>query len=69
MAQVVTRCPLTGHYMFMGIDVDVEKFATFPEVFARKYCPYCCCEHAWSKKDSKLIDRRPAQRSDAKKVV
>jgi hypothetical protein len=55
--------------MFMGIDVEPERFATFPEPFARRYCPYCCCEHAWSKKDSKLIDRRPAPRPNVKKVL
>ena len=69
MGQVVSRCPLTGHYVFMGIDVEPERFATFPEPFARRYCPYCCCEHAWSKKDSKLIDRRSASRPDVKQVL
>jgi len=69
MAQVISRCPLTGHYMFMGIDVDAERFATFPESFARKYCPYCCCEHSWYKKDAKLIDRKPAPRPEIKRVL
>jgi hypothetical protein len=69
MAQVVSRCPLTGHFMFMGIDVDAERFATFPEPFTRRYCPYCCCEHAWYKKDSKLTDRRQPPRPDFKQVV
>jgi hypothetical protein len=23
MAQVITRCRLTGHYMFMGMDVEI----------------------------------------------
>ena len=69
MAQVISRCPLTGHYMFMGIDVDSEQFATYPESFARKYCPYCCCEHAWYRKDSKLLDRRPALPGSLQKVL
>jgi hypothetical protein len=46
--------------MFMGIDVDAEQFASFSESFARKFCPFCSCEHTWHKKDAKLVDRRPA---------
>jgi hypothetical protein len=69
MAQVVSRCPLTGHYMFMGIDVEADRFTALPEPFARRYCPYCCCEHDWRKKDSKLIDRRAPPLPDVKKVV
>jgi len=26
MAQVITRCRLTGHYMFMGMDADPKEF-------------------------------------------
>ena len=62
MAQVITKCPLTGHFKFMGIDVDAERFAALPEFFARQYCPFCACEHSWLKRDSKLIARRPAAR-------
>lgn len=58
MAQVITKCPLTGHYKFMGIDMSAERFACLPDCFARQFCPFCACEHSWSKKDSKLVDRR-----------
>src|SRR5262245_18963025 len=40
MARVISRCPLTGHYVFIGIDVDAERFANFPETFARAFCPF-----------------------------
>ncbi len=60
MAQIVTRCPMTGHYMFLGIDVDAEQFLRLPEQLTRKFCPFCACEHAWYKKDSKLVNKRPA---------
>jgi hypothetical protein len=69
MAQVITRCPLTGHYMFMGIDVAPEQFASFPDSFTRKYCPFCCCEHEWRKAESKLVDRRPTKRRDLPKAL
>jgi hypothetical protein len=36
MAQVITRCRLTGHYMFMGMDVDPKEFPRSPGPFARK---------------------------------
>ena len=61
MAQVIAKCRLTGHYMFMGIDVDAEQLARMPDAFARKFCPFCSCEHDWHKKDAKLVDRRPAR--------
>ena len=54
MARVVTRCRLSGHYLFMGLDVSREAFANFREPFARQFCPYCACEHAWYKSDSKF---------------
>jgi hypothetical protein len=69
MAQVITRCQLTGHYMFMGVDIEAERFATLPDTFPRKFCPFCCCEHEWYKKNSKLLDRRPAMRQDVQRAL
>ena len=62
MAQVVTRCRLSGHYMFMGIDVSEQGFTNLPEPFARKFCPYCACSHDWYKRDSKFEKSRPILR-------
>lgn len=55
MAQVITRCRLTGHYMFMGMDIDPKEFAHRAGPFARKFCPFCACEHFWYKEDSKFL--------------
>ena len=55
MAQVVTRCRLTGHYMFMGMDVDPKEFTHSAGPFERKFCPFCACEHFWHKEDSKFL--------------
>jgi hypothetical protein len=55
MAQVITRCRLTGHYVSMGIDVDPQEFAKSSGPFARKFCPFCACEHYWHKEDSKFL--------------
>ena len=60
MAQVIAKCRLTGHYMFMGIDLSADDFAGLPDPFARKFCPFCCCEHAWHKRDSKFLKDRVA---------
>jgi hypothetical protein len=62
MAQLIAKCRLTGHYMFMGLDVRAEDLAAMPDTFARKFCPFCSCEHAWFKKDAKLVDKRPTPR-------
>jgi len=69
MAQVIARCPLTGHYLYMGIDVTPERFAALPETLPRKFCPYCSCEHEWYRKHSKLLDRRPASRQDVQRAL
>jgi len=69
MPQVITRCPLTGHYMYMGIDMNAERFAALPEPFARKFCPYCACEHDWYKRDTKFADLRPAARKDVLRAI
>jgi hypothetical protein len=55
MAQVITRCRLTGHYMFMGMDVDPKEFIRSAGPFARKFCPFCACDHLWYKEDSKFL--------------
>jgi hypothetical protein len=55
MAQVITRCRLTGHYMFMGMDVDPKELARSSGPFAHKFCPFCACEHLWYKEDSKTF--------------
>jgi hypothetical protein len=62
MAQVVTKCRLTGHYMFMGMDVDPKEFAGSSGPFARKYCPFCACEHVWYKEDVKFLAPKPVTR-------
>jgi hypothetical protein len=68
MAQVIAKCSLTGHYLFMGIDCDAERFAFLPETIARKFCPYCCCEHAWYKKDATLAPRRQRSEPDIRQA-
>jgi hypothetical protein len=59
MAQIVTRCRLTGHYMFMAMDVDPKEFAGSRGPFTRKFCPFCSCEHLWHKEDSKFLSPKP----------
>jgi hypothetical protein len=62
MAQLIAKCRLTGHYAFMGMDVSLDDVAQLPEIFARKFCPFCACEHEWHRKDAKIVDKRPARR-------
>jgi hypothetical protein len=63
MAQVITRCRLTGHYMFMGMEVDPGEFSRSSGPFARRFCPFCACEHFWHKEDSKFLAAKTARRS------
>jgi hypothetical protein len=62
MAQVIAKCRLTGHYLFMRIELDPGDLSNLSDPFARKFCPYCACEHAWYRKDAKLVDARPSVR-------
>jgi hypothetical protein len=41
--------------MSMGIDIDPKEFAHANGPFARKFCPFCACEHFWYKEDSKFL--------------
>ena len=62
MAQVITRCRPTGHYMFMRMDVDPKEFARSFGPFARKFCPFCACEHLWFREDSTFPSAKAATR-------
>jgi hypothetical protein len=64
MAQLIAKCRLTGHYAFMGIEIGGGQVAGLPDIFTRKFCPFCCCEHDWYKKDIKLIDKKLAPSRD-----
>jgi hypothetical protein len=55
MAQVITKCRLTGHYMFMGLDSEPKEFIGKFGPFARKFCPFCACEHSWYREDAKFL--------------
>ena len=63
MAQVITRCRLTAHYMFMGMEVDPKEFVPSAGPFARKFCPFCACEHLWYKEDSKFLGAKEIVKS------
>jgi hypothetical protein len=43
--------------MYLGMNVSSDDFACLGDTIARKYCPFCSCEHAWFKRDAKLIDK------------
>jgi hypothetical protein len=64
MAQLIAKCRLTGHYMYLGIDVSADDMAHMSETLTRKYCPFCSCEHAWFKRDAKLLDKTHSRRSE-----
>ncbi len=68
MAQVITRCRLTGHYMFMGMDVDPKEFTQSFGSFARKFCPFCACEHFWYREDSKFLAPASEQRGGVREA-
>jgi hypothetical protein len=49
--------------MFMGMDADPKQFTATSGPFARKFCPFCACEHFWHKEDTKFLALRTRPRS------
>jgi hypothetical protein len=37
------------------MDADPKEFTRSPGPFARKFCPFCACDHLWHKEDSKFL--------------
>jgi hypothetical protein len=62
MAQLVTRCRLTGHYMFIAMEADPKDFVRAYGPFIRKFCPFCSCEHMWYREDCKFLRPKPVVR-------
>jgi hypothetical protein len=49
MPAVFTDCPVTGHPIDTGIDIDDVSFARLPSFLGRVFCPHCHSEHEWTK--------------------
>ena len=41
---------------------DPKEFTRSPGPFARKFCPFCACDHLWHKEDSKFLAPKGAPR-------
>jgi hypothetical protein len=54
--------PAHRSYMFMGMDVDPKEFPRSPGPFARKFCPFCACDHLWHKEDARFVAIKPVSR-------
>ena len=55
MTRVLITCPVTGHGVFTGIEMDDEEFenATLTDETLKLYAA-CAQTHAWSKQDAYL---------------
>ncbi len=55
MARVLIKCPVTGHGVFTGIEMDEASFesSTLPDETLR-LCAACGQSHPWSKEDAYL---------------
>ena len=59
MAMVLTKCPVTGHPIETGVEVDEASFARLPNFIGRVFCPHCKEEHGWTKEKSWVADEKP----------
>lgn len=56
MSKLMILCPTTGQEVFTGIEIPSDTIAQIPEIVSRMTCPACNQEHAWSKKDARVVE-------------
>ena len=56
MAILMIKCPVTGHAVSTGIDVEVDTFVQLPNVSSEINCPVCGSQHIWQKSDAWLTN-------------
>ena len=56
MAKIYTTCPVTGHPIDSGIEIDGASFALLPMFAGKIFCRHCKTEHDWSKTTAQLIE-------------
>jgi hypothetical protein len=56
MSAVMIRCPVTGHDVSTGIEVEPNTLYHLPNVNARMTCPACGSDHVWTKQEAWLAE-------------
>lgn len=54
MAEILVRCPVTGHAIFTGLNTDTVVFETLPNIEMPLKCSRCGKTHYWKPKSAWL---------------
>jgi len=56
MGVVVIKCPVTGHAVSTGIELEETTFEALPNVSSSTICSDCGRRHSWTKAEAWLSD-------------
>jgi hypothetical protein len=56
MSVVVIRCPNTNREVSTHIEIEEQDFVELPDVLAHTHCSVCGLEHAWWKREARLVE-------------
>jgi hypothetical protein len=55
MSVVVIKCPNTNQDITTGIEIEERDFVQLPDVLTHTRCSICGLEHAWWKREARLV--------------
>lgn len=56
MGQLMIKCPSTGKYMPLGIEIDAGSFSTATFRGNQSRCPHCGEMHDWGMAEVRLLE-------------
>jgi endogenous inhibitor of DNA gyrase (YacG/DUF329 family) len=59
VAELMIKCPKTGKYVRVEIQMDAATFASCSFEGNQVPCPHCGETHVWGSKDARLIEQQP----------
>ena len=65
MAKIMIKCPETGKFVPVGIEINRSSFDVSQFEDNRVMCPHCRAAHTWGKKDVHLIEELGSRGSSA----
>ena len=66
MAKIMTKCPVTGHAISTGVEVDSDgDFNFLLDVAYHIDCPLCGDNHEWFKHDAWIAESPESRQEDS----
>jgi hypothetical protein len=61
MSKILTACPVTGHPIDTGVEIDEASFARLPTFVGTVFCSHCGTKHEWSREKAWVADRNKSK--------